>query len=148
MREVNGKIYRNIPEQVEYLTEEWRKLGKKIELIRAEINDNKIINVNKIEKEEKKMTKHTIYEVIKHAEELGFDPFYQNKLRAKKLMREMAAEEKFDLPEYVWHEIDERIDSFESDKISEFDLVQLLDDVYYEFDGVEHFSYYLEEAKK
>lgn len=83
------------------------------------------------------MTKHTIYDVIKHAEELGFDPFFRNKLSAKKLMREMTAEEKIDFPVYVWHEIDERIDSFESDKISEFDLALLLDEVYYEFDGVD-----------
>lgn len=79
------------------------------------------------------MSKHTIYDIIKHAEELGLDPFFRNKLRAKKLMREMAAEEKIEFPEYVWHEIDERIDSFESDKISEFDLALLLDDICDEF---------------
>ena len=81
--------------------------------------------------------KHTVYEVIKRAEELGMQPFFRYKLSAKKLMREMAAEENIDFPEYVWQEIDNRIDSFESDKISEFDLAQLLDDVYYEFDGVD-----------
>lgn len=94
------------------------------------------------------MKKYTIYGVIKRAKELGLNPFFRYKLSAKKLMREMAAEEKLDFPEYVWHEIDERIDSFENDKVSEFDLAQLLDDVCYEFDGVEHFSYYLEEDKK
>lgn len=83
--------------------------------------------------------KHTVYEVIKRAEELGFDPFFRNKLSAKKLMREMATEEKLDLPEYVWHEIDERIDSFKSDKVSEFDLALLLDDVCYEFGGENYF---------
>ena len=94
------------------------------------------------------MNKHTIYEIIKRAEELGMQPFFRYKLRAKKLMREMAAEEKIEFPDYVWHEIDERIDSFENDKISEFDLAQLLDDVCYEFDGVERIGYYLEGAKK
>lgn len=85
------------------------------------------------------MSKHTIYDVIKHAEDLGYNPFFRNKLSAKKLMREMAAEEKLDLPVYVWYEIDERIDSFESDKISEFDLALLLDDACYEYGGENYF---------
>lgn len=91
------------------------------------------------------MTKHTTYEIIKRAEELGLDPFFRSKLRAKRIMRQMAEEENIEFPDYVWREVDNRIDSFESDKISEFDLALLLDEVYYDFDGVELFSYYLEE---
>lgn len=86
------------------------------------------------------MSKHTIYDIIKHAEELGFDPFFRNTLSAKKLMREMAAEEKLDLPIYVWYEIDELIDGFKSDKISEFDLALLLDDVCYRWGGENFFQ--------